>query len=222
MRRLLFPSLLVALAATFLSSATHAQTCPQAASDTYSKIVANLDGVCAATQDNSGAVAGSNTTVKEYGAEGLHKTVITFTARAVTCTDEAGVVLHCGTKVYDLPDGVIVFHGASFDGTVTGSGNLSATADGDIGVGTVTASNNATLSSTEQTIIPTTPIAQLVGSTGPADAASTAATPVLAEGWSSADVDVYLNVLWDDADHDGGGFAITGTLVILWSNLNEP
>lgn len=222
MRRFL-TSLLATLALVSLAAVPGAaQTCPSATSSTFSQIVANLDGVCAGTQDNSGVKAGSNTTVKEYGTESLHKTVITFTARAVTCTDEAGVVLYCGTKVYDFPDGVIVFYGGTFDGDITVSGNLSATADGDIGVGTVTASNNGTLATTEQNIIPTTTIAQLVGSTGPADAASTSGTPALAEGWSSADVDAYLNFLFDDADHDGGAVSVTGVLTILWANLNEP
>lgn len=171
----------------------------------------------AMTGGTVGAAAGTNVTAVEYGNNAVHKTVLTLAATPITLTDEAGVVLYGGQKVYDFPEGLLVFLGAALDADVAVAGSLNADADGDVGLGTVTASNNATLATTEQNLIPTTAIAQLVSSAGPCDCQSTSTeSGTILDGTTTA-VDAFLNFLWDDADHDGGTMTVTGTLTLIWA-----
>ena len=171
------------------------------------------------TSANVGALAGTNVTVVEYGEGTIHQTVLTLAATPVTLTDETGVVLYGGQKIYDFEAGNIFVMGAVMDLDVTVDGNFSATAQGDIGLGTITASNDATLASTEQDIVPTTAIAALVDSSGATDAITAAAiAPIDGTG---TDVDVFLNYLWDDSDHNGGSMIVTGTITLTWINLGD-
>jgi hypothetical protein len=166
-----------------------------------------------------GVKAGTNVTIKETGNGPIHKTVLTFDAMPVTLTDQASTVLYGGQKVYDFPDGLISILGCVADLDVAVAGNLNADADGDVGIGTVTASNNATLATTEQNICPTTAIPQLVASAGTSDCQNAAAIAPL-DGTGTA-VDVFLNYVWDDADHNGGSMTVTGTITIIWVQLGD-
>lgn len=170
-------------------------------------------------------LATSSATVKETGFGRLQVTTINFTSFSQSMTDEAGVVAYGGTKVYDFPEGNILILGATLNATLTKSGaGINADFDGDVGVGTVTASNNATLSSTEQNIIPTTATPQAVAGATTAKGINAAAIAPL-DGTATA-VDMYLNYLIDDADQDitGGGASsllTTGTLTFCWINLGD-
>lgn len=179
-----------------------------------------------------GAVPGtlaSTCVATELGDSALHKTVFTCTAVPVVMTDEAGVVQHGGAKIYDFPAGLI----AIFAGTITG--NLTATTpfidnfNGDIAVGSITASNNADgLAATEQNIVQTSAL-----NAGAADKISpvskvSAATTLTESGMfyldgSSTAVDAFLNVLIDDnVAHTGTlGVTFTGTITIAWINLGD-
>lgn len=174
-----------------------------------------------------GDLAGTSptSTIKEYGNGVINRTTITFVSRSLSMTDEAGVVAYGGTKIYDFPAGSILILGAVANLTILKSGaGINADFDGDFGVGTVTASNNATLSSTEQNIIPTTATAQAVAGATTAVGLNAAAIAPL-DGTTTA-VDMYLNFLIDDADQDitGGGASsllISGTLTLTWINLGD-
>lgn len=165
-----------------------------------------------------GAVAGSG--IEALEAMGIvQKTVITLTNRAITMTDEAGVVAYGGTKIYDFPAGNILILGATADLTVTESGGINADFDGDFGVGTVTAGNNNALATTEQNIIPTTATPQAVASATTAKGINTAVA--FLDGTATA-IDAYLNFLVDDADQDGGGtLTVNGTITIHWINCGD-
>lgn len=163
------------------------------------------------------AVAGTNVTAIEYGGSPVYKTVLNLMATPITLTDEAGVVLYGGVKVLDLPEGCILVLGATTDLVATVSGNLDAAAEGDFGLGTVTASNNNTLSSTEVDILPSTAMT-MSSSTGDMNGQSTAVA--FLDGTSTAK-DVYLNAIWDDADHNGGAMTVTGTITLIWLNLGD-
>lgn len=172
-----------------------------------------------------GAAAGSGVTVQELGDGVVHKTVLTFANRAVALTDVADTVAYGGTKIYDLPEGAILFLGATSDIDLTkSSAGVNADWDGDFGIGTVTASNNATLSSTEQNIIPTTPTPQAVAGATTANGQSTATENAVVNG-TGTPVDVYFNLLVDDADQDVGGtpcnLILNGTVTICWINLGD-
>jgi len=175
--------------------------------------------------DGQGTVAGTGVSSREYGIGAIRKTVFTFTDAEVTMADEAGVVAYGGLKIYDMPAGAILFFGATadLDVTLTAAG-INADWDGDFGIGTVTASNNATLATTEQNILPTTATPQASGSATTANGQSTATENAVIDGTSTA-VDVYVNFLVDDADHDitstPTNLVLNGTVTILWVNLGD-
>lgn len=166
-----------------------------------------------------GAPNGANVSVVEEGDGIYHRTTITLAAQAIVLADEAGVVLYGGLKVYDFPAGVVKVLGAVANLTIAVAGNLSATAAGDFGLGTATAGNNNALAGTEQNIIPTTEVGPLVGSAGTAKGANVADIAPL-DGHTTP-VDLYLNHLWDDTDHNGGTMTVSGTIVIHWLNLGD-
>jgi hypothetical protein len=163
-----------------------------------------------------GAPAGSNVTAQEWVSGNSHTTILTFTSRSITMTDEAGVVAYGGTKVYDFPAGLILIRTAVANLTITKSGSgINADFDGDFGVGTTTAGNNNALATTEQNIIPTTATPQAVAGVTTAKGFNAAAIAPL-DGTSTA-IDVYINGLIDDADQDGGGaWLISGALTLIW------
>ena len=143
-------------------------------------------------------------TAESSGAGAFRTITFTFDDMAVAMVDEAGVVAYAGTKILDFPEGAVAIIGAVADLALTkSSAGINDTWDGDFGVGTVTASNNATLATTEQNIIPTTATPQAVSGVSSANGVSTAA--LYLDG-TTTPADVYLNFLIDDADHD-----VTGT-----------
>lgn len=172
------------------------------------------------------APAISGLEVKEQGIGAARKTVFKMTSMHVPLTDSAGVVAFGGLKLYDFPEGAILFGGAVLDGALSkSSAGVNADFDGDVGVGTATASNNATLSSTEQDLIPTTATPQAVAGVTTCDALSTSTEAAKVFDGSGTAKDLFLNFLVDDADHDVTttpcDLIVTGTLVVHWTNLGD-
>lgn len=155
---------------------------------------------------------------------GVHRTTLRLTSKAIALADAAGVVAYAGLKIYDFPEGNIVILDAIANLTVgkSSAGVIDAW-DGDFSVGTVTASNNATLSSTEQDIIPTTATPQAVA--GDTTAKGRLATsPVVLDGTGGAK-DAYLNFLVDDTDHDvtttPANLVVSGDITIVWCTAGD-
>ncbi len=192
------------------------------AGDSIVIMSSGVEWIALKQQTGLGAVNGTNIVVVESGDGALHKSVFTLTAHSLSLTDETGVVHHGGTKFYDLPEGNIFFLGCTVDVVATMVGSVGDTADGDVGVGTITASNNDTLASTEQNVCPATVVATLSGGTGAVTAISTTSENVPIDGTSSA-VDLYLNLLFDTEDVTAGNQAvlITGTIELYWTNLGD-
>lgn len=154
------------------------------------------------------------------------KTVLTFDDVRLPLVDEAGVVAYAGLKVYDMPVGFIQFWAARLNLTLgKTSAGVNLDWDGDVGVGTVTASNNNTLAATEQNIIPTTATPQAVAGVTTAKAVSTITEAGLVVDGSGTAVDVYVNLLVDDADQDVTGtpasLILNGTLTIYWLKVAD-
>ena len=150
---------------------------------------------------SSGAAAGTGVTAHEV-ASAARQVEIVLEDVEIEMVDEAGVVAFGGLKIYDLPQGQILFLGAVADLAMTkSSAGVTATWDGDFGLGTVTASNNGTLATTEQNFIPTTATPQAVAGVTTAKGASTSTEAAKVLDGSTA-LDVFLNFLVDDADHD--------------------
>jgi hypothetical protein len=162
--------------------------------------------------------------VDEAGLGVMRRTTFRFTNVAFALTDVAGVVAFSGKKIYDWPEGWIKVVCAVADLALTKSAaGVNATWNGDFGLGTVTASNNATLSSTEQDIIPTTATPAAVAGVSSAKGANAADIAPL-DGHTTAK-DLFLNFLVDDADQDvtttPTNLIVNGTVVVHWLNAGD-
>ena len=151
---------------------------------------------------------------------------VTLSAIDIPLVDEAGVVAYAGLKILDLPAGAITLLGASANLTILkDAAGVNADFDGDFGIGTVTASNNATLATTEQNIIPTTALPQAVAGATTAKGQSTATEVGAVFDGTTTPVDVYLNFLVDDADHDvtttATNLTVSGTIDIVYAELGD-
>lgn len=154
----------------------------------------------------SGVTVNSVTGLSAKTGKISHDTlVLTFTNVSVALTDVAGVVAYGGIKIADLPATSGHFGvSAVVDLVITKSSTgVNADWDGDISIGTATASNNATLTSTE---------ANILASNATPQAISGASTVLVGNNTQSlltaqTAQDVFLNLLVDDADHNVAGTA---------------
>lgn len=179
-----------------------------------------------AGRDDLGTAAGEGVSVREDASGGVRQLVITLVDAPVEMVDEAGVVAYGGLKVCDLPAGLVLFLGAVADLALTkDSAGVNDTWDGDVGLGTVTASNNATLASTEQDLIPTTATPQAVSGATTADCKSTSTEACKVLDGTGTAKDVFLNLLVDDADHDVTGtpcnLIVNGTIKLSYLMLGD-
>jgi hypothetical protein len=159
----------------------------------------------------------------EEDAVALNRTVLNFGGDAFALTDVAGVVAYVGKKIYDFPEGQIMIAGAVADLKLgKSSTGVNATFNGDFSLGTATASNNATLSSTEADVIPSTATPAAVAGVTTAKGLSTA--NIVLDGTAAAK-SLYLNFLVDDADQDVTttpcNLLVTGTVTVLWSKVGD-
>lgn len=185
-----------------------------------------IEGVTSGQAERGVAPAVTGMTVSHEGVGQQRRTKFTFSSCAIAMVDAAGVVAYAGTKIFDFPAGKILFLGACANLALTkSSAGINDTFDGDFSLGTVTASNNATLSSTEQDLIPTTATPQAVSGATTAKGASTSTESCKVFDGTGTAIDAYLNFLIDDADHDVTGtpadLIVTGTLTIDWINLGD-
>lgn len=175
---------------------------------------------------NNGTPNGATVKVKEYGDDINHLTVLTCTATPISISDDAGVAQYGGVKVYDFPAGFIVTQGAMVTGNLTGYASLIDTFDGDVALGTATATTGATLVGTEADILQSVALAQAVGEVAAIDAVSVA-TALTESGarWHDGTAtakDVFLNFVVDDnAAHGAGTATFTGTIRLLWTFLGD-
>jgi len=193
----------------------------QAAFDTMTALVAGTEPVTA----GAGAAAGTGVTAAETAA-GMRKVVITLVDAEVPLVDEAGVVAYGGLKIYDMPEGAINFQGATADLALTlDAAGVNADWDGDFGLGTVTATNDATLATTEQDLLPTTATPQATASATTATGQSTGTEVGSVFDGTTTAMDVFLNILVDDADHDVTGtptnVVVNGTITLYYANLGD-
>lgn len=180
----------------------------------------------AAVTVRKNAAASGNGVVLTSETPGTQKLVLTLTDVEIPLVDEAGVVAYGGLKIADLPEGAITFLGATADLAMTkSSAGVNDTWDGDFGLGTTTAGNDATLATTEQDLIPTTATPQAVAGATTAKGQSTATEVGAVFDGTTTAIDVFLNFLVDDADHDVGGtpcnLIANGTITIVYAHLGD-
>ena len=150
------------------------------------------------------------------------RATFTLADLVIVMADEAGVVAYGNAKLMDFPTGIVRIHGARLNLTLgKSSAGINDDFDGDISLGFAAASNNATLSGTEADIIASTPIPQASGGTASVDATGTASEAAATFDGTSTAGDLYLNILGDDADHDGtttpANITATGTVSITYT-----
>lgn len=177
------------------------------------------------TVEAAGTPNGSTVDAVETIGGCIHKTVLTCTATPLVLTDESGTVVYGGVKVYDFPAGALCILGATVSGTMTGVEVL-ATWEGDVALGTATATTGATLIGTEADIMQSVAIAAATAKVGTVAACSlaTALTESGArwfDGHSTAK-DCYLNFVVDEnAANATSTGAFTGTVTLAWINLGD-
>ena len=147
----------------------------------------------------------------------VRKVKLTLTATPLVLTDESGVTIWSGTKIYDFPAGVLLFLGANIVGELTGD-DVNATFDGDVALGTATADNTATpMVTVQQDLLQNTTLAAATAKVAPVDAVNVA-TALTESGarWHDGRAtakDMYLNFLIDEDGANATGVgSFTGTI----------
>jgi len=158
---------------------------------------------------------------------GVKKVTLTLTNTPVVLVDNPGTVAYGGLLIATLPQGAMMFLGATADLALTlSAAGVNADWDGDFGLGTVTATNDAgPLAGTEQDLIPNTATPQAVGSATTATGQSTATeAPIIHDG-TTTPIPVFLNFLVDDADHDvtstPTNILCNGTITLLYADMGD-
>lgn len=174
----------------------------------------------------AGFQVGIGVKAQQQGFQNLQKTVLRLTNLTVALTDNAGVIAYLGQEVFDFPEGLIMFHGAVANLVVTkSSAGVNANWAGNFSLGTVTANNNASLTSTEADLVPSTACSAASAGVGAANGKSgSSQAPQLLDGTSSAKK-VFLNYLVNDTDHDVTttpcSLIFNGTITLFWTNLGD-
>lgn len=183
------------------------------------------------TEEVIGVGSSSATGVKvfEKGDGVTKQTYLECDAVLIAITDDAGVAQFGGVQVYDFPEGVTYLKGAMVTGILTAgvSGTVIDNWDGDVALGTVTATTGATLTGAEADIMPSVAVsAGASDKLGVVSAQSVAA--VLTESgarWldgTSTAINLFLNfVIDDDASHGASTATFTGTIVINWEMIGD-
>lgn len=174
-----------------------------------------------------GAKAGSTVTETTLVDGPVRKVKLTCAATPIVFADDAGVAQYGGVKVYDFPAGLLLFFGAVIDGSLTlTEAAWIDTFDGDVALGTVTATTGATLVSTEADLMISNALTQAVGQVANCDAQSSAtqvaeSAALWADGTATAK-DMYLNYVIDDnAAHAAGNGTFTGTIEFAYMIIGD-
>jgi len=171
------------------------------------------------TEAGVGAKAGTGVSVVEQGDGLLHKTIFTLVNVVVAMVDATTNGSQGSQKIYDFPEGLINILGASMSLSIARVGtNLAAGAAIVAAIGTVAPAADATLTSTEANIIPST-AATLTAGAGAPKGKSTAGSTL--DGTTTA-IDALLNFAVPDADSAGNdSLVVNGTITIVWAQLGD-
>ena len=173
-----------------------------------------------------GAVNGAGVSVKEYGFGNYRTTVFTLSSVKMALTGVASTVAYTSQKIYDFPVGHIYIQSAVADLTLTAdAAGVNNDWDGDFGLGTAAAAGDATLTNTEDDILPTTAVAAGTDDKiGVAKGASTVNEHVVLNGSSTAK-GLYLNALVDNDNQDvtstPTNLIAAGTITLNWIFMGD-
>jgi len=191
----------------------------------YSKTPTIARGRPVTSNDVGTVPSVSGLSVSEFGGDGIiRKAVFTFDSNySQTMTDNGANGSQGGTKIYDFPTGALLFVGTpQCNLTIARVGSAIASGAAVVAsLGSVVASNaNATLTSTEADILPST-TATLTSGTGNVYSTNSATLQI---GGSAANTatDMYLNFAIPDADSTGNdALTVTGTIEVCYIVLGS-
>lgn len=183
-------------------------------------------------QDTVGAaVANIGVAAAEYGGEGpVRQTVLTLTSTPVVTGNTSGASFG-SQKLYDFPEGRVLilgvtayFSSITFNTAAGATGDIAGGGSGDYSLGS-TATADATLSSTDVDLLPSTAMLDpFVSGVGRSNVGSALAAAAQFDGTTTA-VDMYLNAIIDDADVSDGAASdsvyFTGTITFTWMLLGD-
>ncbi len=179
---------------------------------------------------SAGSTSATNTTETELHSGGIRTVTLTAAALDLVFTESGTAsVLYGGAKVYDFPEGYLLFLGAVIDGSVTVAADTSAVSyNGDVSLGTVTADDtNTTLTSTEADLLISNALTQATPTLTANCDAQPSATQITESGalWidgTATAKDMYLNFLVDDAGAvTTGTGSFTGTIEFSYIILGD-
>jgi len=180
--------------------------------------------------DISAEVGAKNgaTVVETTLVDGVFRKVkLTCSTTPIVITDDPGVAQYGGVKVYDFPAGLLNFQGAVIDGSLTiDDTEMTDAFDGDVALGTATATTGSTLTGTEADLLQSTALTQAVAQVANCDAI-TIATALTESGarWldgTTTAKDMYINFVIDDgAAHITGTGSFTGTIEFVYCILGD-
>ena len=159
----------------------------------------------------------------EYGSGAAHKTVITVTFTGTNKFTLADGAHGTGKLMYTFPEGYIQVLGITVTGTLVNTANFNAdTADTfSWGIGTATAADDATLSSTEQDLIAVAAVDTASGVTLTRTQTGVLHTVTAWDGTTTA-MKAYMNLAIAAANNsDSNDFTFSGTITIVWANLGD-
>lgn len=166
--------------------------------------------------NRKGTPNGTGVTVKE----GNGRTIITLTNVAVATTDATTSGAGGGLKIYDFPEGLLDYRGAVANVTITAAAGITATAAVVAALGTAAAAADATLTSTEADLLPST-ATPLTASAGTFAAVSTTSQSALLDGTATAK-DLYLNFAIPDAGSTANStITVNGTITVAWNLIAD-
>ena len=179
-------------------------------------VVNQLNGV------GTAGAAGSASVAVSESAAGAIKTTLTLSGVSITMTDATTAGSHGSLKLYDFPECNLLFLGGTCDLTITaGAGGITDTAAvvGSVGTATV-GTDNATLTTTEADLIPST-ASTLTAGAGTTKGKTVTAGVVVFDGTTTAK-DAYLNFAVPDAGSTADDtLTVSGTITLVWSNLGD-
>lgn len=166
----------------------------------------------------------SGLVIKETGAGAVRQTVLELTNVSVTITRNGTTSVYGGLQLATFPEGVNIVLGGVASLTVTRgeTTNMTATAPLVAAVGSVTASNNATLSSTEADVVASSAFTLVAGTK---TAGGHLATAAIYDGHTTARP-VFLNFAGDNTTDQcvatgNSSVTVTGTIVLTWIQLGD-
>jgi hypothetical protein len=164
--------------------------------------------------------------VENFGNGVINRTKLTCTALPISISDDAGVAQYGGVQVYDFPVGLLCTLGCVINGDLTLPAPFIDAFDGDVALGSATATTGATLTGTEADILQSTALTQASSKVANCDAV-TIATALTESGarWfdgTATAKDLFLNFVVDDnAAHTAETGHFTGTIEFLWANVGQ-